>query len=97
MPYIKPKRREILNPKIDELFKYAHGKGEINYCITRLVHLWVMNLTSFTKSAYHILSSGHAVLQDAATEYYHAVMVPYEAKKKSENGPVSELDGGNHE
>lgn len=95
MPYVKPKQRESLNPKIDELFGQGLTKGEVNYCITRLVHLWVLDVGRTNRLSYAVLSEGHSVLQDAAAEYYRAVMAFPESLKADENGPVSELDGGN--
>jgi len=93
MPYIKPERRETLDPIIDDLYNEVKTKGEVNYCITRLVHLWVLELIkNRSGKCYHVLSEGHSVLEDAAKEYYSAVMVWYENKKRLANGPVSELD-----
>lgn len=95
MPYIKSKQRDFLNPKIDNLFSKGLTKGEVNYCITRFVHLWVLNMTETNKRNYTILSEGHSVIQDAAAEYYSAVMLSYEKNKQKENGYISQLDAQN--
>ena len=94
MPYIKLEDRKLLDSKIDMITSYLTSKGAVNYAISRIVHLWVMQsaIANKLKLGYSTLSEGHAVLQDAAAEYYHAVMVPYEQKKSLENGSVSKLD-----
>jgi len=92
MPYINQKQRKVFNPIIDILFSHIDNKGEVNYCITRLVHLWVLELIKKSRKCYDILSKGHNVLQDATAEYYRVVIAPYEDIKKKENGFVSELD-----
>ena len=94
MPYINKDKRVLLNGPLDVAFSHCETKGDINYCITRLVHLWVIELiTRAKKRSYNLLSLGHNVLCDAAAEYYRKVMSPYEDKAIGKNGPVSKLDG----
>ena len=93
MPYIKSEKRPVLDGLITTLYSHCDSKGEINYCITKLVHLWVLGITPDSmRPGYDLRSLGHSVLQDAAAEYYREVMGPYEDQKKKVNGPVSELD-----
>ena len=93
MQYVTDEKRAFLNGPIDVVFAHCDEKGDINYCITRLVHLWVLSLIRRAKrKSYNLLSLGHNVLCDAAAEYYAAVMLPHEKKAKAKNGPVSELD-----
>jgi hypothetical protein len=104
MPYIKQEDRDRINKSVDKdsmwapvevLLDRINCKGDLNYILTRLTHLWVlrnMNVNSGGKKSYEELSKGFDVLAEAAAEYQAAVMHPYEKKKTAENGPVSELD-----
>lgn len=93
MPYIRPDMRRALDHTIEDLFLSNMNKGEVNYCITRLVHLWVLGKIEMMGKCYSVLSEGHSVLQDATAEYYRTVMATDENMKADENGPISELDG----
>jgi hypothetical protein len=96
MPYITQERREELDPLIDELFNNldaVKAEGEINYCCTRLVHLYVLRLIKNVRKSYQILGQGHKILTEAAREYYRVVMGGYEDEARQKNGSVSELDG----
>lgn len=96
MPYITKQERELLNPKIDEVFKFCEQKrGRINYCCTRLVHLWCIKEMEKIKSLvkkYDIVNDAHGILTCVADEFYNAVVVPYEKIKRKLNGAVSQLD-----
>jgi hypothetical protein len=95
MPYVPKNKREKLNPYIHLLFGHINTKGDINYIITSLAHLWALWQADSTfdgKRNYEARSTGYDVLSEAAMEYYASVMLPYEQKKKIENGPISELD-----
>ena len=94
MPYIKPERRKILDPIIEKLFNQTDGSdGELNYCVTRLTHLFVILLWMTTKKlSYHIISEGHKVLCNAADEFKRCVLDRYENKKIKDNGVISALD-----
>ena len=79
MPYIEQERRQVLDI-------YAGGAetiGELNYIITKLV---LRFLGSEPNYASHNAVIG--VLECAKQELYRRVVVPYEEKKREENGDV---------
>ena len=96
MPYVTQKERDELDPFIQQLFDLCKQfRGRINYCITKLIHLWVLkqmeHIHSFVKK-YDICNDAYGIMCSAAAEFYAAVVVPYEKLKRKENGPVSQLD-----
>jgi len=95
MPYILKEERPSKDKIINELFSQCKSKGDINYCITRLIHLWVLEqmgkVYSLVKK-YKILNDAYGIMCSAAAEFYAAVVRPYEKLKQEENGPVSQLD-----
>lgn len=95
MPYIKSELRPDKDTIIDCLFDACNTKGDINYCITKLIHLWAINQMKKIKSStkkYDILNDAYGIICSAAAEFYAAVVLPYEKLKRKENGPVSQLD-----
>ncbi len=97
MPYIDQAARDRLDPHIQRLYDTVdplNPEGELNYCITRLIHLYVLYLISATgKKAYALLGQGHKILKEAASEYYRMVMgTCYEDGARIRNGAISELD-----
>ena len=88
MPYIEQSEREKLIPAILQLSTdlniNGNKKGNLNYAITKLVHL---HLEKVGKK-YDTLSDVHGVLQDAAAEFYRLVVAPYEDLKRVSNGEV---------
>jgi hypothetical protein len=83
------------DPLIDELFLRCETKGDINYCITKLIHLWVLKRMRLVKSLvkkYDILNDAYGILRCAASEFYAAVVRPYEKLKTKEDGFISQLD-----
>jgi hypothetical protein len=95
MPYIKAARRPDLDPLIVALSDEMVDHGELNYCISRLAVLFLAPLLSQGKKVgYKELSAVHAVLQDAADEFYAEPISDYEKQKKETNGDVyTELRG----
>jgi len=98
MPYITQKERDELDPLINKLWELCgqfRVRGRINYCCTRLIHLWCIEqmrkIKSLTKK-YDIVNDAHGILNCIADEFYNAVVVPYEKLKREENGSVSQLD-----
>lgn len=89
MPYIEESRRIPLNYSLDNLVNATVDKGEIVYCITYLVHKFVLELG---KPCFDTKSTGKSILQDALDEYIRMVMNRHEDKKRLENGAISELD-----
>lgn len=95
MPCIKSKNRIVKDTIIDGLFDTCKTRGDINYCITKLVHLWVVKQMAKVKSLtkkYDILNDAYGIMCSAAAEFYSSVVVPYEKLKRKENGAVSQLD-----
>ncbi len=96
MPYITQQERDLLDPTINKLFKWCENKrGRINYCMTKLAHLWAIEQLKKIKSLvkkYDILNDAYGIMCSATAEFYSAVVVPYEKLKRQENGPVSQLD-----
>ena len=100
MPYIKQDRKKELDPAIDALIKdlfYDGGRtalhndeGEYNYVISRLIHAYVKR----AGLRYRHLNAAVGILECAKAEFIRTVVSPYEDKKIEENGPVSDLDGG---
>lgn len=61
MPYNTQEQRKKVNDLLDQVFRNTDTKGDINYCITRLVHLWVIKqLQMFWqgKKKYTVLDEG---------------------------------------
>ena len=95
MPYIQSKERLPKDRLIDKLFAKCKTKGDINYCITKLIHLWALKQMEKVKSLtkkYDICNDAYGIICSAAAEFYAAVVFPYEKLKREENGPVSQLD-----
>ena len=96
MPYIIQEARDRLDPYIQKLYDTVdllNPEGELNYCITKLIHLYVLYLITATgKKAYALLGQGHKILEEAAKEYYRKVMGRHEDKAWVRNGAISDLD-----
>lgn len=96
MPYVTQKERDVLDPFIQQLFDLCEQfKGRINYCITKLTHLWALKQMEKVKSLvkkYYILNDAYGIMCSAVAEFYSAVVVPYEKLKRRENGSISQLD-----
>lgn len=87
MPYIKEERRTAIDSAVLELNHYIDGPGELNYAITKLC----LKYLEEGVFGYSTLSAVRAVLHDVHDEFYRRVMVPYEEKKREENGDVYDL------
>lgn len=95
MPYILDEQRPDKKKLLDKVFELCESKGDINFCCTYLVHLWAIRQMKRIKSLvkkYDILNDAYGILCSAASEFYNAVVFPYEKLKRQENGPVSQLD-----
>ncbi len=96
MPYIDQEARDRLDPHIQKLYDAVDSlnpEGELNYCITRLIHLYVLYLISAAgKKSYALLGQGHKILEEAAKEYYRIVMGRHEDGARIGNGAISDLD-----
>ncbi len=87
MPYIKPDRRNQLDPIIndldDELRRLGDQDGDLNYAVTRLV------LGRWRRGGRYVTANAlMGVLSCVAREFYRRHVVPYENQKAVENGDV---------
>ncbi len=95
MPYIKQEDRNKFDGLIYDLLMKPvsfDSPGELNYVISRIIHLYLERKTQGIN--YAKLNEVIGVLECAKQELYRQIAVPYEDKKKQENGPVSNLDKG---
>lgn len=84
MPYIRRSSRDITEPMTP---------GGLNFMITKLCHEYIQR----HGLEYTTLNEVIGVLECAKQELYRMVAAPYENMKQTENGAISELDGGKHE
>ena len=85
MPYIPKASREKYDGFIDILVEDINCKGDLNYVISKIC---IGYLNKHKPISYGILSGVKGVLDDAKDEFYRVYMVPYEDKKRSENGEL---------
>lgn len=84
MPYIKNYEREVFDVHIEKMAPKISTAGELNYCITTLVHHYTKNMGV----CYDIMNDCIGVLEAAKQEYYRKVVAPYEDIKINENGAI---------
>ncbi len=86
MPYIKEERKEEIKQAIDfiKLDALELTTGDINYIITTLL----IRFTRTVKINYNKINSAMGILLCSAMEFYLREAVPYEIKKRKENGDV---------
>lgn len=94
MPYVSTDKREKFDSLILSLSavlqQEGHDNGDLNYCISKLVHEWLLLHPDGLR--YNAASDAHKAMVCAALEFYRVVVAPYEDLKSKENGPVSILD-----
>lgn len=88
MPYIKKEDRENIRTALDHVILDGLTDGELNFTITHICHRWIM----YHGLKYFTLVRVMGCLICVMFELYRMVVAPYEAKKRMENGPVSDLD-----
>jgi len=87
MPYItQGARRRLTIAEGEE--PIPESSGELNYVITKLVDGYLKRVGM----NYASLNSVIGVLECAKLELYRRIVIPYENKKKLENGDVYEVD-----
>jgi hypothetical protein len=86
MPYIKTNDRIKLDELIEQLSENIGSSGELNYVVTKLLHLEVRDGGGLN---YENLNRLMGVMECAKSEFYRQVVVPYENKKIEENGDVT--------
>ena len=90
MPYIPEHEiRAAIIKHIDEVAKIARHKGDLNFSVTRLIHMWIMHKGG---PGYQRCSDAMNALTDAAREFYRRILAKYEDIKIRENGEVSPLE-----
>ncbi len=85
MPYIK---------KEDQLRVFSDGPdsaGELNFAITYLIMEYLFYRRNI-KLSYQKINDCIGALEGAKMEFYRRIVVPYEEKKRSENGDLYDTD-----
>jgi len=88
-PYILDEDRPQIKALVEELVKILKSKGEYNYAMTLLAHMYLLGKD---RVCYVTASDAHGLVCDVAKEFYRVVVAKYEDEKRALNGPVSELD-----
>jgi len=88
MPYIKQEDRAAFNNALVKM-PYVGLPGELNYVISAICHQYVHGRGG---KSYATFNDVMGALDCAAREFYRTVVVPYEDKKRYENGSVGSLD-----
>jgi hypothetical protein len=88
MPYIAKKERVKFEKPIQELADNIETDGDLNYCISLLMH----KILEKRGVRYQNMNNIMGAIDCAKMEFYRTVASPYEDEKKTENGSVSELD-----
>ena len=86
MPYIKPVRKEVLQPLVERLAERCYTAGDFTYVIYALAKA-VLKPGIFGKD-YTNLSGIVGCMECAKTEFYRRIVTPYEDQKIKENGDV---------
>ena len=93
MPYIIEPRREVLDPKIDELVAQLKAMnaqdGDYNYTITRIL---ASGLDVGKNPKYSKINKIIGVLECIKLELYRRIANRYEEDKKITNGDVLEYE-----
>lgn len=89
MPYINQEARRELNDKIDDLAGLIFTYGELNYAITRILHVYELGGLRDYASYNAIIG----VLECVKQELYRTEIVPYEEQKRAENGGIFDDEG----
>lgn len=84
MPYIKLDRRNQLdNP---DRWPDPQTSGELNYVISMLLLDYATR--RLEGLSYQSINDGLGALEGAKLEFYRRVVVPYEERKRAENGDI---------
>jgi len=91
MPYILQHKRDLLDPKINQLHKALVDlrlddesdvtEGNLNYIFTRLLRMCYGD-------SYSEINDAMGVLECTKQEYYRTIAAPAENQKQFENGDV---------
>jgi hypothetical protein len=88
MPYIAKEERIKFEKPVQELSESIENDGDLNYCISLLMH----KILEKRGVKYQNMNNIMGAIDCAKMEFYRTVASPYEDKRKSENGNVSNLD-----
>lgn len=89
MPYIKD-RRDILDPRINDLADSLTTDGDLNYAITRLVSRYCALEGNWR---YTLIARAVGALECVKLEFYRRLAGPYEDKARDKNGDIAEYQG----
>lgn len=95
MPFTKQEDRDPVDALLDQVFERTSTKGDINYCITKLVHLWALKQLRIYhqgKKKYKLLDEAMGIFSSARDVFFRTILGPYEDKAGLKNGCISELD-----
>ena len=84
MPYIVEEKRDKLHCCSCERSRMSLVPGELNYLFTTIIRDYIKQQGLCYQSINDILGA----LEGAKQEFYRRVAIPYEDKKKEENGDV---------
>ena len=91
MPYIDPELRprwDAVVEKFESVIDEFHSikAGELNYLLTKIVYSWFR----ISNPSYDRIQAVVGLLECVKQEFYRRVAVPYEDRKKKEEGDVFE-------
>ena len=88
MPYIIKAKRVILDSFVNGIVKKVITVGDLNYVITTLI----LKYLKTEGVRYQTLNAVRGVLGDVKVEFDRRVYVPYETKKRKENGDIEDFN-----
>jgi len=95
MPFTRQKDRDQIDDLLEQVFERTETKGDINYCITKLVHFWALKkLRIFHQGRknYKLLDEAMGIFSSARDVFFRTILGPYEDKAMLKNGCISDLD-----
>lgn len=84
MPYIQKNRRKTLDSCFLTLYLEIETKGELTYCLYRIVKDYI----KMKGKSYQNISEAISSVADTEHELRRRVLNPYEDKKIKENGDI---------
>ena len=72
-----------IDASVEKAIEYINDSGQLNYAITRLVHLYLTEEYNYSR-----LNETIGVLECAKLELYRRVVAVYEESKIEQNGDV---------
>ena len=88
MPYIKnDEQKQAIDAALSTL-PDIERPGELNYCLTQLMLLFVRGKDNDCPLAYSVMNAAIGACECAKAEFIRRVLSPYEDEKAKENGDV---------